>query len=131
MAKIQLKDLKSKSSPELLVLLDQTKQQLVALKIQHSFGKLTNPNEISTTKKTIAQIYTVLQLLHPNDKIHVQFHIPRETKNQTVTTKKTKKSSKIENSGLKTAANDQPNVKAVVNHHLHKYPKKTTLKPER
>ncbi len=55
------KDLNKLTKTKLVKKLDETKESLVNLKFQKKLQQLENPNTISSTKKEIAQIKTVLR----------------------------------------------------------------------
>jgi large subunit ribosomal protein L29 len=53
-------EIREKTSAELATLLKEKKAELFNLRFQHAINQLDNPQKIVETKKTIAQILTVM-----------------------------------------------------------------------
>ena len=54
-------ELRSKSANDLKVLLGETQEELIKLKLQHSTGQLEKPHRLSELKKDVARVLTVLR----------------------------------------------------------------------
>ena len=54
-------EVKEKSVPELIKLLDDLKKDLFHLRFQHAINQLDNPTRIGAVKKEIARVKTVLR----------------------------------------------------------------------
>ena len=54
-------EVKEKSVPELIKLLDDLKKDLFHLRFQHAINQLDNPTRIGAVKKDIARVKTVLR----------------------------------------------------------------------
>ena len=57
---MELKEIRGKSPEELNKILEEQKEELFKLRVQHSIHQLDNPMKLVETKKTIAQILTVM-----------------------------------------------------------------------
>lgn len=55
-----VKDLKAKSTEELVKLVNDLKAELFTLRFKNSTGQLDQPHKISQVKKDIARVFTVL-----------------------------------------------------------------------
>lgn len=58
---MKIDEIRSLSSDELKVKVNELKQELLTLRFQHASGQLENGKKITETRKTIARIYTVLK----------------------------------------------------------------------
>jgi len=61
MAKIKIKELRQKTENELKMILKEGQEKMRRLRFDLSSKKLKNTNELSATKKQIAQILTLLK----------------------------------------------------------------------
>jgi len=57
---MKITEIREQSSEQLTALLKEKKEELFNLRFQHAIHQLDNPQKIVETKKTIAQILTVL-----------------------------------------------------------------------
>lgn len=57
---MKITEIREKTSAELATLLKEKKAELFNLRFQHAINQLDNPQKIVETKKTIAQILTVM-----------------------------------------------------------------------
>ena len=57
---MKITEIREKSSAELATLLKEKKAELFNLRFQHAINQLDNPQKIVETKKSIAQILTVM-----------------------------------------------------------------------
>jgi large subunit ribosomal protein L29 len=55
------KDIRNMSTPELETKLDNTREELFKLRFQFKTGQLTDYSRLSVTRRTIAQLATVLR----------------------------------------------------------------------
>ena len=53
--------IKEMTTAELIKLLNELKEELFYLRLKHTSGQLANPMAISTTKKDIARVKTILR----------------------------------------------------------------------
>lgn len=81
-----MKDLRSKSRPELLSLIEDLKAELFMLRFRNSTNQLKETHKISIVKKDIAKVFTVLNST-PNAK-------PSTPRQQVATKKKVAKVAK-------------------------------------
>ena len=58
---MNVKEIRDKSSDELLKTLDESKKELFDLRFQRATGSIDNPMRIRELRKTIARILTVLK----------------------------------------------------------------------
>lgn len=58
---MKIKDIKNMNHEELKKHLDDSQRELFNLRFQLATGKLSNPNEIKKTRKTIAMLKTVIR----------------------------------------------------------------------
>ena len=56
-----VKEIRELESSEIESKIRELKQDLCALRFQHATGQLENPNELTTIRKTIARMLTVLE----------------------------------------------------------------------
>ncbi len=57
---MKITEIREKTSAELATLLKEKKAELFNLRFQHAINQLDNPQKIVETKKTIAQILTIM-----------------------------------------------------------------------
>jgi large subunit ribosomal protein L29 len=57
---MKITEIREKTSAELATLLKEKKAELFNLRFQHAINQLDNPQKIVETKKSIAQILTVM-----------------------------------------------------------------------
>ena len=58
---MKAKEIKSLSTEELTKKLDELKQDLFMLRMQHATNQLDNPMQIAATKKDIARVKTIIR----------------------------------------------------------------------
>lgn len=58
---MNIKEIRDKSSDELLKTLDESKKELFDLRFQRATGSIDNPMRIRELRKTIARILTILK----------------------------------------------------------------------
>ena len=58
---MKVEDIRAKSNEELAAELTSLKEELFKLRFQHSTNQLENPSQISSVKKDIARVMTVIR----------------------------------------------------------------------
>ncbi len=58
---MKAKEIKEMTNDELVAKLDALKEELFNLRFRHATGQLENPNVLSTVKKDIARVKTVIR----------------------------------------------------------------------
>ena len=58
---MKVEDIRAKSNEELAAELNSLKEELFKLRFQHSTNQLDNPAQISSVKKDIARVMTVIR----------------------------------------------------------------------